>query len=180
MAKKVIIQGRNLLQSLNDKWGDINNTEETIIPYQDRGGTTEVPPGQEWGMNRGEVERFLKEVLRLYDDGLDDNAEAIATLRNDAIGDVVEGTVNPATNKKDIYFYKVGDTEHEHPITIQVIANVGGEERYPASACQSTPPAPSRKATPSTSIGCTTSSIGLTVRNNKEASGRHLQMSRLR
>ncbi len=131
MAKKVIIQGRNLLQSLNDKWGDINNTEETIIPYQDRGGTTEVPPGQEWGMNRGEVERFLKEVLRLYDDGLDDNAEAIATLRNDAIGDVVEGAVNPATRKKPIHFYKANDPEHEHPVTIEVAANVGGEEQRP-------------------------------------------------
>jgi hypothetical protein len=131
MAKKIIIQGRNLLQSLDDKWGDINNTNETIIPYQDRGGTTEVPPGMEWGMNRGEVERFMKEVLQLYDEGIDDNAEAIETLRTDAIGDVVEGSVNPVTNKKDIHFYKVGDTQHEHPITIQVIANVGGEEKIP-------------------------------------------------
>ena len=131
MAKKVIIRGSFLLQSLTDPWGGINETDHDIIPYSERGATTVVHPGEEWGMNRGEVERFLKEVLRLYDDGLDDNAEAIATLRNDAIGDVVEGTVNPATNKKDIYFYKVGDTEHEHPITIQVIANVGGEEKIP-------------------------------------------------
>ena len=132
MAKKVIIQGRNLLQSLNDKWGDINNTEETIIPYQDRGGTTEVPPGQEWGMNRGEVERFLKEVLRVQGNDLDTIAAAIETLRNAAIGDVQEGPINPVTNKKPIYFYKVGNTTHETPdFTIEVIASVGGEEKIP-------------------------------------------------
>ena len=132
MAKKVIIQGRNLLQSLNDKWGDINNTEETIIPYQDRGGTTEVPPGQEWGMNRGEVERFLKEVLRVQGNDLDTIAAAIETLRNAAIGDVQEGPINPVTNKKPIYFYKVGNTTHETPdFTIEVIASVGGEEKTP-------------------------------------------------
>ena len=132
MAKKVIIQGRNLLQSLNDKWGDINNTEETIIPYQDRGGTTEVPPGQEWGMNRGEVECFLKEVLRVQGNDLDTIAAAIETLRNAAIGDVQEGPINPVTNKKPIYFYKVGNTTHETPdFTIEVIASVGGEEKTP-------------------------------------------------
>ena len=61
MAKKVIIEGSDLLQSINDHWGGINDTPNTIIPYSEREATTEVPPGAEWGMNKGEIERFLKE-----------------------------------------------------------------------------------------------------------------------
>lgn len=55
MAKKIVITGTDLLQSVNDPWGGVNNTEETIQVYG-----TDVPPGYEWGMNRGEVERFIK------------------------------------------------------------------------------------------------------------------------
>ena len=60
MAKKVIIRGSFLLQSLTDPWGGINETDHDIIPYSERGATTVVHPGEEWGMNRGEVERFNK------------------------------------------------------------------------------------------------------------------------
>ena len=60
MAKKIIIRGSNLLQSLTDPWGGFNDTDHDITPYSDRGATTVVPPGLEWGMNRGEVERFNK------------------------------------------------------------------------------------------------------------------------
>lgn len=60
MAKKIIIRGSNLLQSLIDPWGGVNDTDQDIIPYSDRGATTVVHPGEEWGMNRGEVERFNK------------------------------------------------------------------------------------------------------------------------
>lgn len=63
MAKKVTIEGSNLLQNLNDDWGGVNNSQGSVTPYSDRGATTPVPAGNEWGVNRGEVERFLKEQL---------------------------------------------------------------------------------------------------------------------
>ena len=126
MAKKVIIPGEDLLQTLDDDWGGINNTDETIEKYG-----AEVPPGQEWGMNRGEVERFEKKILQEHEAAIEDNATDIETLGGVAIGDVEEGAINPATNKKPIHFYKANDHEHEHPVTIEVLANVGGEEKIP-------------------------------------------------
>ena len=56
MAKKITINGTNLLDSLSDDWGGVNNTQSPISVH----GTT-VPAGAEWGINRGEVERFIKE-----------------------------------------------------------------------------------------------------------------------
>ena len=114
------------MQTLDDDWGGINNTDETIEKYG-----AEVPPGQEWGMNRGEVERFEKKILQEHEDAIEDNATDIETLGGMAIGDVEEGAINPATNKKPIHFYKANDHEHEHPVTIEVLANVGGEEKIP-------------------------------------------------
>lgn len=55
MAKKVTIAGSNLLSSLADAWGGTGDGSQVY-------GTT-VPAGVEWGMNRGEVERFIKEQL---------------------------------------------------------------------------------------------------------------------
>ena len=55
MAKKIVIQGNDLLESLNEDWGGRNNTLNPIDKY----GTT-VPAGAEWGMNKAEVERFIK------------------------------------------------------------------------------------------------------------------------
>lgn len=55
MAKKITITGSEHLTSLDDEWGGINNSEGPINKY----GTV-VPAGAEWGMNRGEVERFIK------------------------------------------------------------------------------------------------------------------------
>ena len=56
MAKKVTITGTNKLSSLNDAWGGVNsdNSAQTIHG-------TSVPAGAEWGMNREEVERFIKQ-----------------------------------------------------------------------------------------------------------------------
>ena len=56
MAKKKTIQGTDHLHSLTDPWGGINNTDHDIEVY----GTI-IPAGMEWGMNRDEVERFMKE-----------------------------------------------------------------------------------------------------------------------
>ncbi len=119
MAKKVKITGKNLLNSIEDDWGGKNETSEAIDVYG-----TQVPAGQEWGMNRGEVERFVKEKLQEHDEGIE-------TLGEEAIGDVEEGPFNPVTNRKPIYFYKVDDPGHEHPITIEVSGQVGGEEKIP-------------------------------------------------
>ena len=60
MAKEIIIQGTNLLESLADAWGGVNNTGADITPYSERGATTVVPDGYKWGMNFAEVERFIK------------------------------------------------------------------------------------------------------------------------
>lgn len=56
---KITIEGQNLLNSLDDDWGGQNNTQESQTIH----GTT-VPVGAEWGMNRGEVERFIKKRFR--------------------------------------------------------------------------------------------------------------------
>ncbi|MBR5395719.1 MAG: hypothetical protein IK144_11680, partial [Bacteroidaceae bacterium] len=60
MAKKekITINGENLLSSLADAWGGVNEESSAV----DIHGTS-VPAGREWGMNRGEVERFIKENL---------------------------------------------------------------------------------------------------------------------
>ena len=55
MAKKITITGVNHLQKLSDPWGGVNNTGAAQTVY----GQT-VPAGYEWGMNREEVERFMK------------------------------------------------------------------------------------------------------------------------
>lgn len=65
MAKKVTIKGQNKLNSLDDDWGGVNETTSTQKVYD-----TDVPPGAEWGMNRGEVERFVKEKLSEHDEGI--------------------------------------------------------------------------------------------------------------
>lgn len=56
MAKKITIEGSNLLDDLSDDWGGVNETESAVTVYG-----TPVPAGAEWGVNRGEVERFVKE-----------------------------------------------------------------------------------------------------------------------
>lgn len=55
MAKKVTIEGSNLLQNLDDDWGGVNNSSSAQTIHG-----TSVPAGAEWGINRGEVERFVK------------------------------------------------------------------------------------------------------------------------
>lgn len=55
MANKITINGSNLLNNVAQDWGGTNNTQSDQSIY----GTT-VPPGYEWGMNHGEVERFIK------------------------------------------------------------------------------------------------------------------------
>lgn len=58
MAKKITIAGSNLLETLSNPWGGVNDTDSVITVH----GTT-IPIGAEWGMNRGEVERFIKAKL---------------------------------------------------------------------------------------------------------------------
>ena len=56
MAKKITIPGSNILTSKDDAWGGVNNTNAPITVH----GVT-VPAGAEWGINKGEIERFLRE-----------------------------------------------------------------------------------------------------------------------
>lgn len=62
MAKKITIEGESLLKKLSDEWGGQNSGSTT----QEIHGT-QVPAGKEWGVNRGEVERFIKEYLENHD-----------------------------------------------------------------------------------------------------------------
>ena len=55
MEKKITIEGLNLLTNLSQPWGGVNNTEQTITVHGQ-----DVPPGKEWGINREEIERFVK------------------------------------------------------------------------------------------------------------------------
>lgn len=57
MAQKVTIEGSNHLETVNDDWGGVNNTSSTVMVYG-----PPVPANTEWGMNRGEVERFAKQT----------------------------------------------------------------------------------------------------------------------
>lgn len=59
MAKKVTINGSNLLSDLSQAWGGQNNSDSDATIHG-----TQVPAGAEWGMNRGEVERFIKAQLK--------------------------------------------------------------------------------------------------------------------
>ena len=55
MAKKVTINGQNLLSNISQDWGGVNNSGDSINVHG-----TNVPNGAEWGINRGEIERFIK------------------------------------------------------------------------------------------------------------------------
>ena len=57
MAKKekVTIDGINILSSLSQDWGGENESNEARIIHEHT-----IPPGIEWGINRGEIERFIK------------------------------------------------------------------------------------------------------------------------
>lgn len=56
MAKKVTIEGSDKLHSLSDPWGGIGDGVNPVYNIS-------IPDGTEWGMNRGEVERFIKAKL---------------------------------------------------------------------------------------------------------------------
>lgn len=56
---KITISGQNHLQNLDDDWGGVNESGSTETHYE-----TNIPNGSEWGMNRGEVERFIKAQFR--------------------------------------------------------------------------------------------------------------------
>ena len=54
-TKKIVIEGQNLLTNITQPWGGVNDGESAITVYG-----TQVPPGYEWGVNRDEIERFMK------------------------------------------------------------------------------------------------------------------------
>ena len=58
MAKKITINGSGFLSDLTQAWGGTNETDAQQTIHG-----TAVPPGAEWGINRGEVERYIKQVL---------------------------------------------------------------------------------------------------------------------
>ena len=58
MAKKVTINGENLLNGLEDDWGGVNESKIPVTVHN-----TTVAPNCEWGINRGEIERFIKKMF---------------------------------------------------------------------------------------------------------------------
>lgn len=58
MAKKITINGSNLLNGTSDNWGGLNSSQNPVLVH----GTV-VPAGAEWGINKGEVERFIKDTF---------------------------------------------------------------------------------------------------------------------
>ena len=71
-----IVEGvkQPILTSLDQPWGGFNDTDQTIIPFEEVGCTTPVPPGREWGLTHDEIERFVKAQLgekigSFYQDG---------------------------------------------------------------------------------------------------------------
>ena len=66
-SKKITIENpvsegvaQPILTNLQQDWGGVNNTNAPVTPYSELGCDDVVPAGKEWGINRGEVERFLK------------------------------------------------------------------------------------------------------------------------
>lgn len=66
-SKKITIENpvsegveQPILNNLSQDWGGVNNSDAPVTPYSELGCENIVPPGKEWGINRGEVERFLK------------------------------------------------------------------------------------------------------------------------
>ena len=149
MAKKKTIPGENLLHSLDDPWGGQNNTESEVEVY----GET-VPAGSEWGMNRGEVERFVKGKLSEHDMGISNSLKGVrvnnAAVPADGNGVVdlyiptVDESLNPdstnpvqnaavASNINSLNAAKVGGMHTEpHPSDpdslMLIIDNENGDE----------------------------------------------------
>ena len=78
MAKKITITGENL-RELTDAWGGQNNTGQAQEVYG-----ISIPAGKEWGVQRGEVERFVKAYLEGHDTKL---AHRIGYIRPSATTD---------------------------------------------------------------------------------------------
>jgi hypothetical protein len=73
-SKKITIENpvsegvrQPILTSLLQDWGGVNNTNAPVTPYSELGCDDVVPIGKEWGVNRGEVERFLKSQFTALD-----------------------------------------------------------------------------------------------------------------
>ena len=60
-----IVEGvkQPILTSLDQPWGGFNDTEETIIPYEEVGCTTGSLLAGSGGLTHDEVERFAKSQL---------------------------------------------------------------------------------------------------------------------
>lgn len=140
MAKKIVIEGSNLLGNLSDDWGGQNNTSSA----QNIHGTT-VPAGAEWGMNRGEVERFVKDQFAQLRSAMSAVATKFgyAEYRSGTIyfydeqGGTVIGTVtlsgtiyniNVAMNVEPVFSVLTGDENKYITITPTTKAGALGEE----------------------------------------------------
>lgn len=144
MAKKIIITGQNILTDVGQPWGGVNNTESAQTIYGQ-----EIPPGAEWGVNRGEVERFMKVKMAEGENkigveklvsSLDGSETRVASFRNEedyytwrdlpdedkweqtGLAYIVSYYALPSTEGIDVY--NVGLTLRETPVTVQPNNNV--------------------------------------------------------
>ena len=86
-----------ILTSLLQDWGGVNNTNAPITPYGELGCDDVVPVGKEWGINRGEVERFLKSQF--------------AALGNSKIGSACWSPTPNSANHYELWGFKDAATQ---------------------------------------------------------------------
>lgn len=70
-----------ILAALTEPWGGMNETGAAITPYSEKGCSTSVPDGMEWGLERGEIERFIKAWLTEHKEVLDAKVGGVAISR---------------------------------------------------------------------------------------------------
>lgn len=136
MAKKITIEGSNWLNNLGQDWGGVNESGATETHYE-----TSVPAGAEWGMNRGEVERFLKAQLREVA-----GKQTIGTFKvviNQDLQNVMAGFESEELYEEWRQLSdedKWGEAGQQYLITYAVLPSAEGSDAYVVSlSLQSTP-----------------------------------------
>ena len=148
MAKKITILGENLLSSLSDPWGGVNTGSTAITPYSDKGAETEVPPGAEWGMNRGEVERFIKSQFSVNTSALASISSALLSkvgyiARVDGANDDDPSMLVAFANQSDYEAWMLDndDPNHQPLVSFELPTGGGGTSAYTLSLEGTTPDA---------------------------------------
>lgn len=95
MANKVTITGRNVLNNLEQDWGGVNSTPSSQVIYG-----TNVPSGSEWGVNHGEIERFLKQQISDTNESIADTADELRSEIGERV--IIDGDVTNNADYEDL------------------------------------------------------------------------------